>query len=242
MFPGAPGLKGFLVDGPVAFPITAWAIPQAELEKKPGFRSDQAGRDQDIKDAKALWAAGSGPSSVKIIFAGVPAYIPDKARPELERQLKEALGLTLDVTIDPTGYNGLATTFLHNAADETEGTFAASFGFDNGWIDLDDWVYPYFHSDGTKNSFLLSDSKLDDMLDAQRQEFDRQKRQKLGYDIQNYLLENVCARIDYCSPITRGTGWDYVQNSWNATWFGSNFLMANVWLDQTAPSYSGRPA
>jgi len=242
MFPGAPGLKGFLADGPVAFPITAWAIPQAELEKKPGYRSDQAGRDQDIKDARDLWAAGSGPSSVKIIIAGVPSYIPDKARPELERQLQEVLGVKLDVTIDPTGYNGLATALLHNAADESEGTFPATYGFDNGWIDLDDWLYPYFHTNGTKNSALISDSKLDGMLDAQRAEFDFKKRQQLGYDIQNYLLESVNARIDYCSPITRGVGWDYVQNRWNATWFGSNFLMANVWIDQTAPTYSGRPA
>jgi peptide/nickel transport system substrate-binding protein len=242
MFPGAPGLKGFLVDGPVSFPITAWAIPQAELEKKPGYRSDQAGRDQDIKDAKALWAAGSGPSSVKIIIAGVPSYIPDKARPELERQFKEVLGLTLDVTIDPTGYNGLATALLHNTADETDGTFPATYGFDNGWIDLDDWVYPYFHSQGTKNSFLISDSKLDDMLESQRQEFDRQKRRSIGFDIQNYLLENVNARIDYCSPITRGVAWNYVQNQWNATWYGSSFLFANVWLDQSASTYSGRPA
>jgi len=242
MFPGAPGLKGFLVDGPVSFPITAWAIPQADLEKKPGYRSDQAGRDQDIKDAKQLWAAGSGPSSVKIIFAGVPSYIPDKARPELERQFKDVLGLTLDVTIDPTGYNGLAQAFLHAAADESDGTYPASFGFDNGWIDLDDWVYPYFHTGGTKNSFLLSDSKLDSMLESQRSEFDHKKRQSIGYDIQNYLLDNVCARLDYCSPITRGVAWNYVQNQWNATWYGSSFLQANVWIDQSAATYSGRPA
>ena len=244
MFPGAPGLKGFLADGPVAFPITAWALPQNQLVQKPGYRSDQAGRDQDIKDAKQLWAAGSGPSSVKIIFAGVPNYIPDKARPEIAQELQSVLGLRLEVDIDPTGYNGLAQAFLHDAADEPTGagTYPASFGYDNGWIDLDDWVYPYFHTGGTKNSFLISDSKLDSMLDSQRAEFDHKKRQSIGYDIQNYLLDNVCARIDYCSPITRGVTWNYVQNQWNATWFGSSFLMANVWIDQSNPNYSGRPA
>ena len=242
MFPGAPGLKGFLVDGPVSFPITAFAIPQSDLEQRPGYRSDQAGRDKDIAEAKQLWAAGSGPSSVKMIFAGVPAYIPDKARPELKRQFQEVLGLTIDETIDPTGYNGLATAFLHAAADETAGTFPASFGFDNGWIDLDDWVYPYFHTGGTKNSFLISDPTLDAKLEAQRQEFDRQKRQALGYDLQDYLLESVLARLDYCSPVTRGVGWSYIKNNWNATWYGSNFLMSNVWLDQSDPTYSGRPA
>jgi peptide/nickel transport system substrate-binding protein len=244
MFPGAKdaGLKGFLVDGPVSFPITAFALPQSQLQQKPGFRSDQAGRDQDIAEAKKLWAAGNGPATVKIIFAGVPNYIPDKARPELERQLKDVLGLSLDVTVDPTGYNGLAQAFLHCAADEASGTFPASFGFDNGWIDLDDWLYPYFHTGGTKNSFLISDAQLDTKLEAQRVEFDNKKRQQLGYDLQNYLLENVNSRIDYCSPITRGVAWSYVKNQWNATWYGSTFLNANVWFDKTDPAWSGRPA
>jgi peptide/nickel transport system substrate-binding protein len=242
MYPGAPGLKSFLVVGPVSYPITAFAIPQNELEKRPGYRSDKQGRDEDIAEAKKLWAAGSGPSSAKMIFAGIPAYIPDKAMPEFKRQMQEVLGLKIEETVDPTGYNGLAQAFLHAAQDETEGSFPSSWGFDNGWIDLDDWLYPYFHTGGTKNSFLLSDAQLDAKLDAQRAEFDRAKRRALGIDIQKYLLESVCARLDYCSPVTRGVRWSYVQNNFQATWFGSNFLFSNVWLDQSDPNYSGRPA
>jgi ABC-type transport system substrate-binding protein len=241
MFPGAPGLKSFLVVGPVSYPITAFAIPQADLEKLPGYRSDKAGRDEDIAEAKKLWAAGNGPASVKMIFAGIPAYIPDKALPEFKREMQEVLGLKIEETVDPTGYNGLAQAFLHAAQDETEGSFPSSFGYDNGWIDLDDWVYPYFHTGGTKNSFLLSDPQLDAKLDAERAEFDRTKRQALGIDIQNYLLESVCARLDYCSPVTRGVSWSYVQNEPKATWYGSNFLFANTWLDQSDPNWSGRP-
>jgi len=242
MFPGAPGLKSFLVVGPVSYPITQWALPQSELEQRPGYRSEKSGRDADIAEAKQLWAAGNGPSSVKMIFAGIPAYIPDKALPELKRQWQEVLGLSVEESVDPTGYNGLAQAFLHDAADETDGTFPGSFGFDNGWIDLDDWVYPYFHTGGTKNSFLLSDPQLDAKLDAQRAEFDRDKRQQLGYEIQNYLLDSVLARLDYCSPVTRGVSWSYVKNGFDATWFGSNFLFANVWLDHDDATYSGRPA
>lgn len=242
MYPGAPGLKGYLLVGPVSYPIVYWAIPQSELLQKPGYRSDKAGRDADIAEAKKLWAAGSGPSSVKMIFAGVPSPIPDKALPEMKREMQDVLGLSIEEQVDPTGYNGLAQAFLHDAQDETQGTMPSSWGYDNGWIDLDDWVYPYFHTGGTKNSFLLSDSTLDAKLDAQRAEFDRAQRQKLGLDIQNYLLENVLARLDYFSPVTRGVEWNYVKNDFNATWFGSNFLFANLWLDQEDPSYSGRPA
>jgi peptide/nickel transport system substrate-binding protein len=242
MFPGAPGLKSFLVVGPVSYPIRAWAIPQNELEKLPGYRSDKASRDEDIAEAKKLWAAAGGPESTKMLFAGVPSYIPDKALPEFKREMKEILGLTIEDSVDPTGYNGLAQAFLHNAQDETEGSYATSWGYDNGWIDLDDWLYPYFHTGGTKNSFLLSDASLDAKLDAQRAEFDHAKRQQLGREIQDYLLSDVLARLDYCSPVTRGVRWSYVKNNFETTWFGSNFLFANTWLDHADPNYSGRPA
>jgi ABC-type transport system substrate-binding protein len=242
MFPGAPGLKSFLVVGPVSYPIRAWAIPQNELEQKPGYRSDKPGRDADIAEAKKLWAAGNGPASTKMIFAGIPAYIPDKAMPEIKRQLQEVLRLRIEETVDPTGYNGLAQAFLHAAADEAEGVYPASYGFDNGWIDLDDWVYPYFHTGGTKNSFLVSDAQLDAKLDAQRAEFDHSKRQAMGYDLQNYLLESVLARLDYCSPVTRNVGWSYMKNPFKTSWFGANFLFANVWIDPGDPNYAGRPA
>jgi len=52
----------------------------------------------------------------------------------------------------------------------------------------------------------------------------------------------VLARLDYVSPVTRYVSWGYVKNSFKATWFGSNFLFANMWLDQNDPTYSGRPA
>ncbi|HLB23493.1 MAG TPA: ABC transporter substrate-binding protein [Dehalococcoidia bacterium] len=242
MFPGAPGYKSYLVVGPVGYPIVRWAIPQNELEQRPGYRSTKEGRDEDIAEAKQLWEAGGGPDSFKAIFAGVPDYIPNKALPELKRQMQEVLGLTIEEEVDPTGYNAMAQAFLRNANDANEGTIPFSYGYDNGWIDLDDWVYPYFHTGGTKNSFLLSDATLDTKLEAQRAEFDAGRRREIGYEIQDYLLESVLARLDYCAPITRGLAWNYVRNSFSATWFGSNFLFANMWFDQSDASYSGRPA
>jgi len=240
MFPVPPGLRSFLVAGPITYPITLWALPQSQIEARPGYRSDQAGRTEDIANARQLWSAASGPSSMKVIFAGVPAYISQKALPEFKRQMQENLGLTIQDSVDPTGYTTLAQCLLRNTADATDGTCAFTWGYDNGWIDLDDWVYPYFRTGGTKNSFLLSDRSLDTMLEDQRAEFDRAARQKIGYDIQNYLLDKVLARLDYSAPVNRVVQWNYVKNPVIATWFGSNFLFANTWLDQSDPSFSGR--
>ena len=165
----------------------------------------------------------------------------------MTRELAENLGLNLDVST--VGYVDLAQCLLRNQQDAPEGTCTYTFGFDNGWIDLDDWLYPFFHSSGSKNSFRLSDPTLDAMLDQQRQEFDVAARQQIGLQIQRYLLEEandgmgVHAGIPLINNITRELSWSYVKNEFSPqTWFGQNFLFANVWLDQDDPNYSGRSA
>jgi len=109
-------------------------------------------------------------------------------------------------------------------------------------IDLDDWLYPYFHSQGVKNSFMLADAELDRLLDAQRAEFDFQKRQQLGYEIQRYLLDKVVARLDWVAFTERTTMWPYRRNHKHEPWMGLTYRWANEWLDKTDPTYQGRPA
>ena len=160
----------------------------------------------------------------------------------MKRQLQEALGVSVNEEVDATGYTTLAQCLLRNTANSDSDTCAFTWGFDNGWIDLDDWVYPYFYTGGTKNSFVLSDPALDDLLDKQRAEFDYETRRDLGYEIQRYLLEKTLARLDYAAPISRFAQWTYARNSFTATWFGHNYFFADVWLDKDDPNYAGRPA
>lgn len=242
MFPTAQGRRAFLAVGPITYPMTLWALPQGDLERMPGYRTDTQGRAEDISNAKKMWDAANGPSSLPIIFAGIPAYIPNKGLPEMKNEMRDNLGVTVEDSLDPTGYTQLAQCLLQNTTDSSSGTCPFTWGYDNGWIDLDDWVYPYFHTGGTKNSFLVSDSKLDGMIEDQRKEFTREKRQQTGYDIQKYLLDSVLARLDYVAPINRTLQWNYVKNQFIATWFGHNYLYANVWLNTQAPSFQGRPA
>ena len=242
IFPGGGGRRGYLMCGPITYPMTMWAIPQADLEKRPGYRTDTAGREEDLTKARQLWEAASGPTSLKVLFAGIPDYIPNKALPEFKRQMQEVFGLTIEDETDPTGYTSLAQCLLRDTADATDGTCAFTWGFDNGWIDLDDWVYPYFHTGGTKNSMLVNDADLDAMIDKQRAEFKQEERHKIGIEIQDYLLDSVLARLDYSAPVNRFVSWSYVKNEVIATWFGHNYLYANTWLDQSDPSYSGRTA
>ena len=221
---------------PVGQAITPWCLPLDELVKKPGYRFERGEREQDLTDARQMWEAAGGLDigPVKSIYTAVPAPVKNYW-PQVERDVNEVLGLELKSHMDPTGYTEIVQCLLERRPECLFG-----MAYDNGWIDLDDWLYPYFHTNGPKNSFLLSDPELDRLLDAQRAEFDIEQRRQLGYEIQHYLLDKVLARLDWVSQITRTTGWNYGRNTRPMIWFGNMFHLASYWLDSSDPAFQGR--
>jgi peptide/nickel transport system substrate-binding protein len=226
----------FILGSPVSQAIKAWALPLDQLTKKPGYRFKKEERDEDLAEAKRLWEAGGGSNigPVQTYYSGIPDWTKN-VWPHFQKMMMDNLGLELKGELDPTGYTELAQAAFQKTALFT-------FSYDNGYLDLDDWVYPYFHSTGIKNSFNLNDPKMDEMLDAQRAEFDLERRRQLGYDIQNYLMDNVLARLDWVGEVWRGCIWPYLRNYLPDPWYGSSFRIANYWLDSTDPTFAGRPA
>ena len=226
----------FTIGSPVSQAIHKWALPLDELTKRPGYRFRREEREADIVDAKQLWEAGGGASvgSVECLYAGIPERVKD-VFPQFQRMLADTLGLELKGRLDATGYTEIAQAALQKRV-------IFLFGYDNGANDLDDYLYPYFHSSGPKNSFMLADPQLDQMLDAQRVEFDEASRRELGYQIQRYLLDNVLARLEWVGDIALWARWPYWRNRKQQPWFGETFLLANEWLDSSHATFQGRPA
>jgi peptide/nickel transport system substrate-binding protein len=224
------------IGSPVSQAIRKWALPLDELSKRPGYRFRREEREADLVDAKALWEAGGGASvgTVECLYAGTPETVKN-AFPQFQKMLADNLGLELKGRLDATGYTEIAQAALQKR-------LIFVLGFENGANDLDDFVYPYFHSSGPKNSFMLADPRLDEMLEGQRAEFDEARRQQLGYEIQRYLLDNVLARLEWTSGIGLHARWPYWRNRRVQPWFGETFFLANEWLDSTHPTFEGRPA
>ena len=234
------------MQGPIGGAIAYWALPEDELLASPGYRQGSADREQDIKNARQLFDAAGNPELPQVWFADIPSYIPN-----FIGTWKQFMNKNLGISVDKLRTLSQAYSRIAEAlADDSCDLASMYWGFDNGWIDLDDWVYPYFHSTGSKNSFRLNDPDLDKLLDAQRREFDIEKRRQLGYQIQRYILglegdgmqKGAHARVDYATPYLAIVTWPYVKNSVFFPWFGNSYWSANVWLNKNDPTFHGRPA
>lgn len=163
--------------------VRRWSLPQTELAERPGYRPGSGGRALDLADARAAldaWSADAGaPDGLELLVTenvertlGMGALIRDQL----------AAALDVDATVTPISIETLAQRLVTGDAP-----WAA--GFDNGWIDLDDWLYPYFHSEGAGNTFALRDDALDALIGEQRAEMAPDRRQAIGYDVQRRLLD-----------------------------------------------------
>lgn len=229
--------------GPVGSAVKYWALPDEELLKLPGYRFGPE-REEDLKEARQLYEAAGKPEIPMIWFADVPDYIRRFATTYIE-SIRKVLGMESQIKFQTLPYSRIAEGLLKEECDQAPMTW----GFDNGWIDLDDWVYPYFKTGGPKNSFKVSDPDLDLLLDAQRREFDVDKRRDLGYQIQRYILgvtkkdaPGTLCRIEYAAPGGGSISWPYLKNRTSWPWFGNQYWAANIWIDKNDPSYSGRPS
>ncbi|MBI5948453.1 MAG: ABC transporter substrate-binding protein [Chloroflexi bacterium] len=217
----------------ISWPNTRWSLPQAELANLPGYRQGAGGRNQDITDAKAMLAAYT---STKKMPDELGLLVVDDAEVTLgmgsliSKQLRETLGLNVVVR---------SVTIADLVGRLFQGQAPWAAGPDSGWIDLDDWVYPYFHSNGTRNSFPLRDTEMDALIDAQRVELDAARRQKIGFDIQRKLLTlNVGA--NFVSERVVALAWEYVKNFPLDASDGYQHRFADCWIDVNDPSFRGR--
>lgn len=240
LYPDLDGQPSARLTAAVAPVMGEWATAPESLQTRPGYRSERAARDEDIAQARQLWSAafgGDGPAAIGMMVAGVPRSLPEQALPAIQRQLKEGLGIDVWPQVDVSGQAFIAAAYVRNLEGTTEGTVTCTLALEDGGVDIDDWLYPHFRSGGSMNTYRLQDAQLDSMLDQSRAEFDNDARRQLGLDIQDYLLTQVNARLEYFAPVRRRIVWGYVRNSKLPIWYGANQYLADVWIDTNHASW-----
>jgi peptide/nickel transport system substrate-binding protein len=245
LYPDVDGRASARLSGPIAPVMTRWALAADNLAKRPGYRNDSGGREEDLRQARQLWAAALGGDrpigEIRVLCTGIPKIIAERAMPALQRQLSDALRVTITPVVDPSGFALIASALGRNIEGATEGVTQFTLAMEDGGADLDDWLYPQFRSGQPMNTYRLQDPQLDALLDRSRAEFDEDARRKIGIDAQEYLLAKVNARIEYLAPVERRLTWGYVRNSHQPLPYGSDEQLADTWLDTSHPSWRLRP-
>lgn len=221
-------------NGWVSWPVTSWALPESELATIAGHRPGNDGRLQDVAEATSLLAAFASERSLPTDNA---LFVIDEAEAAvglgsfIRDQLKAALNL--NVTVYPISIGEFVSRLFQGEAPWTAGP-------DTGTVDLDDWLYPYFHSAGSKNTMAVRDTSVDALIEAQRSQFDAAERRATGHAIQRLVLDQAAA-VNFVSERLVALAWPYVQDFPLDTADGYQHRFANTRLDTRHPSFRGRP-
>ncbi|MGE0570014.1 MAG: ABC transporter substrate-binding protein [Dehalococcoidia bacterium] len=218
----------------VSWPMSGWTLPQSELTTLPGYRAGAGGREQDVAEARALMAAFASQGTVpadNALFVINEAEAAVGIGSLMRDQLKAALDL--NVTVYPITISELVSRLFQG-----EAPWAA--GPDTGSIDLDDWLYPYFHSSGLKNSMAVRDPELDALIESQRTTFETEARRAIGHDVQRRLM-GLDAAVNFVSERLVVLTWPYVQSFPIDASDGYQHRFAETSIDATHASFRGRP-
>jgi peptide/nickel transport system substrate-binding protein len=154
-----------------------FALPAAELQTYPGYRApeDKKGIEQDRAEAKKLltaagYANGLDLDVVTSTSGTIYVMIAETSAPQLE-----PLGIRLKIVGQEWGVL---------KENEYSGNYqiAATNYYSGPEPDLH--LQLYHHTTGGRNYSKLSDPELDNLIDQQRRELDRQKRTQLIQEIQ----------------------------------------------------------
>jgi peptide/nickel transport system substrate-binding protein len=166
------------VGGPVTPAATFWALPEADLLKLPGFRSE---RDADIADAKKLMeAAGLGggySDTIKTVTRAQVNEVNDLNVPALKK-------IGFDLKVEDVG-----TDFGPLIAFESARNYGIATSVKQSGIDPDLQLNLYHRTGASRNYTDYSDARMDALLDQQSAEFDVNKRKQLVYEIQRLLID-----------------------------------------------------
>lgn len=148
-----------------------WAAREADMPKF------------DVAQAKALLEQ-AGQSGLKTENWVSPQYSGTTLAPIMQGLLKQALGI--DVA-PKTLENAQWISDVYRAQKPYPLSSHGDWSFD----DPDRTLREYYHSKGSAQHQNLNDATLDKMLDDQRRELDKTKRQELVRDIQKYMMDKA---------------------------------------------------
>jgi peptide/nickel transport system substrate-binding protein len=201
-------------------PFGAWGLPEKELRTLPGYRAAA----QDKAEAKRLLAsAGVAPGTtlkVDLVTRNFAIYV-DLASFVVDQLKQVGVEATLRQVDTAAWFPTLARREFQIGANLTAGVVD----------DPDAYFFENYKCGSPRNYTDYCDEQVDRLIDAQSQELDRAKRQRIVWEIQRKFEADVARpmlgwRKEYF------TQWPYVKNLVPHNALYNYGRMQDVWLDK----------
>ena len=229
----------------VNWPFTAWALSQEELSQAPGYRQP---KDDDIRDARALWEAAGADDHDPDDFKVTIVDSPDRLA------LIEWFPAMLNTNLDTDRWNGWAIPITSLLEYNNSGQ--ASVGYLGGW---DQWnspdprtrfaqVYSAHPEDGgrgTINFWKYTTPTMEGYINDMFTEFDNERAQEVVKEAQRFALSDAgSGHLQLVGGLTSWVKWPYLHRRGPFFITYGTTISQELWIDQTDPTYQGkqRPA
>lgn len=219
----------------------AFAITETELATMPGYL---ANHDDDLTEAKKMWAAGGGPALGRVvidipdIWEGAFSGVADS----ILGMLKANFGDVWDAKIE--NYD----TILVKILDNQYGNGRNNLWF--GWIsDVDDpepsislWQTYNSASQRFPQLGMMKLDLVDELTNKLITELEQGKRIELCREVERELLKHHGGGIAYLVNQTVNTlNWNYYHIGEAAPFGTAHQFGTQYWYDQNDPTWQGRP-
>jgi len=220
---------------PIPFAYTGWALPEDELLDTPGFRLDKT---QDLTDARALWEAGGGPDlgDVEIVIQNVPSG--QEAAEWMIAMMNKNLGTD---QIKASFVEGGASLFNYLIGED----YTIHFGTLAAWNQPDPRprFALYFQKDGGINFGKYNNSEMETLIAKGFRTLDRTEAEEVMRDAQRVALADAGAgEFSIAGGLNRFLKWPYLHREVpNFTGYWTKDIGESMWIDQTHPTFEGKP-
>jgi len=213
-------LTGLKFVGGLMRPGTEWAMPEAELEKFPGFGKDM---DKNRAEARRLLAEAGYPNGLKIVLKNRNVKLPYQDFAVFLIQEWRKIGIEVE-------HRPLETAAWF-ADGRDNGNFEAIIAPGVEFMDDPDQTLERFITGSPQNWGRFSDPAIDDLFARQARAMDPAERKKLVLEIQKRVLDNA-----YYVPglwwTRRVVHWAKVKNYVAPPNHYSNQKLQDVWLSE----------
>ncbi len=236
------------VSGPVTWLQEGYAVKPDDLIKYAGYKTDRAA---EMKDARALWAAGGGPAlgdvDIKIPDTWLGPW-PDTTQ-IIPKMLNDALGVT-QFKSTKTTYNEEIIPNLSNGNFPNWFAWTSQVNSPDPRTDL----FNTYNSTSPSNFQHVNNPDIDKLTVDALGTTDYNKGRDAALQVQDILLKNgMFGNVVLYNYISRGAYWNYVHPNLKTyptagkpgagyNIFAGFLTGVNAWLNLKDPSATGRPA